>query len=307
MHPGNDALGSSRSFEALPYVVPGARIVEGGIVNSALGALAAHTVQGEVSDNPAGWPLLVRPQAFHPAAGLRHLELLGARTFIARSRAVQEALDADPAWEFLGEEGTNGLWRFYGSTQEVPPEVRVWKEPLEVTSRPLTQEEIADWWACPGAMAHPVVHLPPPTSTEADFTAWKDDPPPEPGWLDRVSDPVPFAGSDPTTGTIDFFCAEPGRPHVIAATWFPDWVAVGAEGPYPLSSGQMVVYPKGPGLVRLRHAGPVSALLGHAVSLVGVLLLLPRPRRKRPSPSSGKSHAESAEPSPSSEKGATPA
>ena len=53
----NEALGSSRCFEALPYVWPGTRTLEGGIVNSALGSLAAYTVQGEISDAPAGWPL----------------------------------------------------------------------------------------------------------------------------------------------------------------------------------------------------------------------------------------------------------
>ena len=284
MHPGNDAIGSSRSFEALPHVAPGTRIVEGGLVNSALGALAAHTVQGEVSDNPAGWPLLVKPRAFDPDSGLRHLELLGARTFIARSRDVQEALDADPGWELLGEEGTNGLWRVYGSTMEGEPLVRAWKVPLEVTSRRLTQEEIADWWACRGATEHLVAHLPGPTSTEADFGAWKNAPPPEPGWLDRVSDPVPWAEIGPKDGSIAFFCLEPDRPHVVAATWFPDWVADGAEGPYPLSSGQMVVYPKGPGFVRLRHRMLPSELVGRLLSLAGVAVFLFRAGRRRPRP-----------------------
>jgi hypothetical protein len=88
----NETLGSSRCFEALPYVWPGTRTLEGGIVNSALGSLAAYTVQGEISDAPAGWPLLVSPRSFDPDSGLRHLEPRSLRTFIARSRHVQAAL-----------------------------------------------------------------------------------------------------------------------------------------------------------------------------------------------------------------------
>jgi len=272
LHEGNEALGSTRCFEALPFVAPGTRILEGGIVNSALGSIAAYTVQGEVSDETAGWPLVVRPRSFDPASGLRHLELLGVRTFVARSRKVQAAFDADPGWERIGEEGPAGLWAVYGSTIAGEPDVRAWKRPLEVASRPLRQEEIAAWWACRGATEHPVVHLPHPTSSEADLDSWRDAPPPEPGWLDRVSDPVPFVERR-EDGSLAFFAIAPDRPHVVAASYFPDWVADGAEGPYPLSSGQMVVYPKSAGIVRLRHARLPSEILGRFLSGLAVAFL----------------------------------
>ena len=277
----NEALGSSRCFEALPYVAPGARTLEGGIVNSALGSLAAYTVQGEVSDAPAGWPLLVSPREFDPYSGLRHLELLGVRTFIARSRAVQEAIEGDPAWTLLGAEGPGDRWKVYGSTIAGEPDVRAWKTPLEVRSGTPSQREIADWWACRGATEHPVAFLPRPTSSEADLGAWRDDPPPEPGWLDRVSDPVRSVsrGSD---GSLSFETDFPGRPHVVAATWYPDWRAEGAEGPYPLSSGQMVVYPNAQNVV-LSHARLPSEIAGRLVTLCGLLalVLLPLLRRMR--------------------------
>ena len=277
----NEALGSSRCFEALPYVAPGTRTLEGGIVNSALGSLAAYTVQGEVSDAPAGWPLLVSPREFDPYSGLRHLELLGVRTFIARSRAVQEAIESDPAWTLLGAEGPGDRWKVYGSTIAGEPDVRAWKTPLDVRSGSPTQREIADWWACRGATEHPVVFLPRPTSSEADLGAWRDDPPPEPGWLDRVSDPVRSVSRGPD-GSLAFETDFPGRPHVVAATWYPDWRAEGADGPYPLSSGQLVVYPTAR-TVTLRHAALPSEVAGRLVTLCGLLalVLLPLLRGRR--------------------------
>ena len=277
----NEALGSSRCFEALPYVAPGTRTLEGGIVNSALGSLAAYTVQGEVSDAPAGWPLLVSPREFDPYSGLRHLELLGVRTFIARSRAVQEAIEGDPAWTLLGAEGPGDRWKVYGSTIAGEPDVRAWKTPLEVRSGAPSQREIADWWACRGATEHPVAFLPRPTSSEADLGAWRDDPPPEPGWLDRVSDPVRSVSRGPD-GSLVFETDFPGRPHVVAATWYPDWRAEGADGPYPLSSGQLVVYPTAR-TVTLRHAALPSEVAGRLLSLCGVLALVLLPFLRRPS------------------------
>lgn len=278
----NEALGSSRCFEALPYVVPGARTLEGGIVNSALGSLAAYTVQGEISDAPAGWPLLVSPREFDPYSGLRHLELLGVRTFIARSRAVQEAIEGDPGWTLLGAEGPGDRWKVYGCTLGGEPDVRAWKEPLEVASGIPTQRQIADWWACRGATEHPVAFLPGPTSSEADLGAWRDAPPPDAGWLDRVSDPVRSVarGAD---GSLSFETDFPGRPHVVAANWYPDWRAKGAEGPYPLSSGQMVVYPTGPSVV-LCHATLPSEIAGRALTVAGLLLLIAVPLLSRKTP-----------------------
>ena len=284
MTDANEALGSSRCFEALPYVAPGTRTLEGGIVNSALGALAAYTVQGEVSDAPAGWPLLVSPRAFDPASGLRHLELLGVRTFVARSRAVQAAFEADPAWALLGAEGPADRWKIYGSALKGEPDVRVWKEPLTVASGHLSQRLVADWWACRGATAHPVAFRPDLASPPEILDAWRDAPPPEPGWLDRLSDPVRSVrrGAD---GSLAFETDFPGRPHVLAATWYPDWRAEGAEGPYPLSSGQIVVYPTGRS-VRLHHAPLPAARLGAAATLLALavypaLFAAARRRRKR--------------------------
>ena len=291
----NETLGSSRCFEALPYVWPGTRTLEGGIVNSALGSLAAYTVQGEVSDAPAGWPLLVSPRSFDPASGLRHLELLGVRTFIARSRAVQAAFEADPAWERLGESGV-GRWKVYGSTLAGVPDVRVWKEPLRGRdsaagparrARPgELQAAIAAWWASRGATedlfpltgpdAVPVV------DAAVRIAEAATNAPPEPGWLDRVSDPVRLGAPRPD-GSIAFETDAPGRPHVVAATWYPDWRAEGAEGPYLLSSGQMVVYPTARSVV-LFHAKLPSEIAGRFVSLCGIaaLLVLPFLRRMRP-------------------------
>ena len=294
----NEALGSSRCFEALPYVWPGTRTLEGGIVNSALGSLAAYTVQGEISDAPAGWPLLVSPRAFDPASGLRHLELLGVRTFIARSRAVQRAFEDDPAWRRIGASGPGDQWKVYASSLEGVPDVRAWRTPLRgrdpaapppaASAAPgELQAAIAAWWASRGATedlfpldgpdAVPLVDAV--TRIAEDAT----NAPPEPGWLDRVSDPVRLGAPFPD-GSIAFETDFPGRPHVVAATWYPDWRADGADGPYLLSSGQMVVYPTGPSVV-LYHATLASEIAGRFLALCGLLalaaLVLRRPAPRR--------------------------
>ncbi|MBQ6102624.1 MAG: hypothetical protein IJL06_03035, partial [Kiritimatiellae bacterium] len=90
--------------------------------------------------------------------------------------------------------------------------------------------------------------------------------------LDRVSDPVRLGAPAPD-GSIRFEAVAAGRPHVVAATWYPDWVADGAEGPYLLSSGQLVVYPTAREVV-LRHAKLPSETVGRIVSAFALLALL---------------------------------
>ena len=109
LHPDNVRFGSTRAFEALP-ALNGKSIVEGGIVNSAIGSLVAYSVQGEVSDSPAGWPLRVIPRRRDVPTGLRHLELLGVRHFLARSSFVQKGVEEDPAWTLVHD---YGKWRLY--------------------------------------------------------------------------------------------------------------------------------------------------------------------------------------------------
>jgi ADP-heptose:LPS heptosyltransferase len=99
----NNVLGSVRIFESVPHLT-GKPILEGGIVNSALGAYYSYYVQGEVSKNCAGFPTLVKPTTFQPTNAALHLALFNVKHCIARWEPLKTALHHSPDWKFIAEE-----------------------------------------------------------------------------------------------------------------------------------------------------------------------------------------------------------
>jgi ADP-heptose:LPS heptosyltransferase len=99
----NNVLGSVRIFESVPHLI-GKPILEGGIVNSALGSYYSYYVQGEVSKNCAGFPTLVKPTTFQPTNAALHLALFNVKHCIARWEPLQQALRHSPDWTFIADE-----------------------------------------------------------------------------------------------------------------------------------------------------------------------------------------------------------
>ena len=86
---------------------------------------------------------------------------------------------------------------------------------------------------------------------------------------------------------VSFRTDRVGEPHIVKVSWFPNWKAEGAEGPWMLSPGLMVVVPTQPE-VRLRYQDTPVDLTGKALTVAGVgALLAPtvlgriRPRRRK--------------------------
>lgn len=96
----NNALGSTRIFECVPHLI-NKPILEGGIVNSALGAYSAYYVQGETSENCAGYPTLVTPTSFNLPNATKHLELFNVKHFIAKWNTVKDAMRKSPDWKSI--------------------------------------------------------------------------------------------------------------------------------------------------------------------------------------------------------------
>lgn len=270
LHPGNEQLGSSRIFETMPHLC-GKSILEGGIVNSALGSLAAYSVQGEISDNPAGWPLLVKPRAFDPATGLRRIELMGAKHFVARSRKVQQALRDDPAWDLVED---YGKWQLFENPSVDGALVRVWKTELPVVPVTDPQRDIVAWLGDPSAIAVPRILLRPGEPTPPKQTAValpSSAGPPPPGFLDIVSTSVPLIAQ--SADRLRFRTDAIGKPHLIAVSYFPNWRVRGARHVYLATQGFMVVFPEERD-VELRFGSTPANRVGQISTALGLVFLV---------------------------------
>lgn len=73
-----------------------------------------------------------------------------------------------------------------------------------------------------------------------------------------------------TDDSIEFDVSETGVPVMVNASYFPNWEAEGAEGPWRATPNFMVVVPTGPH-VRLTFATSTAEWLGRALSVVGLV------------------------------------
>ncbi len=269
LHPDNVRFGSTRAFEALP-ALDGKPIVEGGIVNSALGSLAAYSVQGEVSDAPAGWPLRVRPRSMDIPTGLRHLELFGVRHFLARSSYVQAGLDADPAWSLVHD---YGKWRLYENPSVDGSLVHAYPDGLPVVVTNDFQGAIIAWANDPSLASTPQVVLPtPPVVLSAPSAV----PSPSATALPAspVAHPRPVTRCEQGFNRLSFTTPYVGAPHLVAVSAFPNWkVAHGADRLEYATPGFMVVWPT-ENEVELVFAPTRADWIGRLFLLPGAVLLL---------------------------------
>ncbi len=196
-------------------------------------------------------------------AGVRHLQLLGVRYYLAFSPPAVAAADAHPD---LSRLATSGPWVVYAVDGSAVV------EPLPVW--PVVVDAAGDWLD----VAQPAF-----LGSVPDGVVLAADGPD--GWphvdAGALSDPVrrpvpqvpaPGAVVDRVVSDddrISFEVDEPGAPILVKASYFPTWRADGADGPYRVGPNLMVVVPTGR-QVTLRHTRTAIDHLGLAVSLAGI-------------------------------------
>ena len=274
LHPYNESLGSTRFFEALPALT-GHPIIEGGIVNSAIGSLTAYVVQGEMSEHTAGAPLLVQPQSFNPANGLAHLELLGVRRFIAHSNSTIEALRESPMWEEEQAIG-GGKWILFKHVSDFDGLVRKWNTPINCYVSDNFQKDSLDWMYVGAAVREPFALLKSNvvqstlTGVDSRLEELRDHPTPVGDWISDLSDDIPSnIIKNGSRYEIHFKATELNSPYIVAMSYFPNWKVKGADGPYFVTPGFMVVYPNEENVI-LYYGNTISKWFGYILSLIGI-------------------------------------
>lgn len=160
LHEANNfAFGSTRFFECVPHMVS-KPILEGGIVNSAVGSMFSYYIQGETSDSCAGFPNIMLPTTFNITNATKHLELFNVKHFIARSERTKKELNCLNDWRLLRNVQA---WSVYelethdGSYVFIPDYFPIAVETLPTKDR---WKENALWWLyTPEALHFPFLFL----------------------------------------------------------------------------------------------------------------------------------------------------
>ena len=91
---------------------------------------------------------------------------------------------------------------------------------------------------------------------------------------ERLERPGELAATTSRTGdVVSFRTDRVGEPHIVKVSWFPNWKVEGAQGPWLLSPGLMVVVPT-QAEVRLSYGDTPVELAGKALTVAGVGALL---------------------------------
>jgi 6-pyruvoyl-tetrahydropterin synthase related domain len=282
-----ERLGTTRTLENVP-AFGGQPTMEGLLIESSLNAPFHFINQAETSGTATHAVPGVDYPEFDFPTGLAHLRLFGVRYYVAYDacREDPEKNDWRPCAELgmkdqeaqaaaaagLPEVARSGRFTVYqvgtGRLVEVP-EFR----PV-LFDHPDWRGNGLRWYANQRWLQTPLVY------------ASADDPAARAAFAEagplpltslpreRLARPGELEATTSRTGDeIRFTTDRVGEPHVVKVSWFPNWRVEGAEGPWMLSPGLMVVVPTR-SEVRLGYGDTWVELAGKALGVVGVAALL---------------------------------
>jgi hypothetical protein len=218
--------------------------------------------------------------------GVQHLQLLGVKYFMASSPVVEQAANVDPQLERIA---TSGPWhtQYQGSVVDTTWDIYLVRNSQLVTplvNQPVVLEGVGNsqaqwlpvsvnWYGNPKAWATEM--------TDGGLQTWSKvkapatDPPARPLPSVQVSDVTQSADGD----QISFHVNRTGVPVLVKISYFPDWHATGADGPWRAEPNLMVVVPTSKNVV-LSYSSSGPGDLGDLMTLIGVVWLLFLLRRR---------------------------
>ena len=218
--------------------------------------------------------------------GIDHLQLLGVRYYMAISAPMQAFADAHPD---LTPVASSGPWLVY-EVADAPLVEGLANQPVVVAGADAggaTWQDLAVcWYQDPEAWAVPLAADGPDDWARVERTVapdedatpvqrctpkdwgWFGDPPPE-----VPLEPVVVSDVATTQDSISFRVDRTGVPVVVKASYFPNWKASGAEGPYRIAPNLMVVVPTDTE-VTLSYGWTGVDLAAYGLTLLGLLALV---------------------------------
>ncbi|MCU1354592.1 MAG: hypothetical protein JWM89_10, partial [Acidimicrobiales bacterium] len=283
--------GTPMALMMLPYFTDGCIGSQEGLYFESSTTVPYHFfMQAELSASGSGPQRDVVYPGFDIDAGVRHLQLLGVKYYLASSSTAVNAASTQPD---LTEVAVSGAWHVY----EVADAATV--TPLEV--QPVVAEGMGesqdDWLPTASAWFLDGSDLDVPVS-DSGPKEWKrvQAKPVPTDWrrsviwarsqlgLTGAIDQVPklprvklpsnrVSHIEMGRDTISFDVSRPGVPVLVKTSYFPNWEASGADGPYRVTPNLMVVIPHSKH-VSLHYGRTPVDLLGAGMTVLGLVALI---------------------------------
>ena len=291
-----EGYGTPMAPMLLPYWTDGCIGSQEGLYFESSPTVPHHfLMQAELSTGPSQPQRGMTYPPFDIDAGVRHLQMLGVRYYLASSPGAVAAAAGHPD---LTEVAVSGPWHVYlvaGSETVSPLE----NEPVVAGGIDESQHgwlpTAAAWMLDAESLDVPIAESGPETWKQVTARPIPEDLRGPVGWvrqqlgltgtIDRVPDlprtPLPAVEvTDIVQGrsSISFRVSRPGVPILVKTSYFPNWVARGADGPFRVTPNLMVVVPTGTEVTIDYTRTPVD-LAAAAMSLLGLAGLVVLARR----------------------------
>ncbi len=311
--PSENRFGTPMALMLLPYWTKGCVDSMEGLLFESSATTPYHFInQAELSDSPSEAMRNIPYAGMNVAEGIQHLQMLGVRYFIAFSPDVEQAALANPNLTLISRTGPwNGIYN--GTSYSDTWDVFLIHNSAQVTPlryAPVVMKGVGssetDWLSA--SMAWYIN----PSAWNVELTAngpssWKTTsvqkidvsptatqiPPPQINPVNYPATPLPAVSvSDihESSDSISFRVSRIGVPVMVRTSYFPNWSATGAQGPYRAVPNMMIVVPTSK-YVSLHYGYSSSDILGWLLTILGlvfVVIFWRRPALAVPSPAKSK-------------------
>ena len=277
--PSLNRFGTTESLMLLPYFTGGCIDSQEGLLFESASSTPFHFInQNELSPSPSNAVVGLPYGGLDVHLGIEHLQQMGVRYLLTSSTTVQSAASADPAATLIG---TSGPWSTSYNGQALDTTWKVYRIADSQVVVPLANRPVVWQGVAPGQ-----------SSWLAPSVTWYDAPsgwgvvPAADGPADwtRVAtgDRHPTAVPEPKTTvsdvrqtdqSISFHVDRVGTPVEVRVSYFPNWQASGAAGPYRVAPNLMVVVPTSHD-VTLTYGRSTADDLGQLLTLLAVVAVV---------------------------------
>ncbi|MCL5291800.1 MAG: 6-pyruvoyl-tetrahydropterin synthase-related protein [Actinobacteria bacterium] len=270
--PAYGKFGTPRAFEIIPYWT-GKPTMEGTLIESSLTAPFHFINQAEISPKPTrAVPGITYPD-FSFEMGVKHLELYNIKYLLVTSEEARAAADSSKQLKLLKRTGEFSIYEVATDGYVSIPKYR----PLKGKER-FWHETSLSWYKDEDKLDVPIVF-----GSDRALSAFKEV---GPDLKHFSKTPLSIKGGvseiSLSNEELKFKTSAIGLPHLVRISYFPNWKAEGAYGPYLVTPSIMMVIPR-ENEVRLYYGKTLADYVGVGLTIAGLLacliLVLRRPAR----------------------------
>ena len=278
-------FGTPEALMLLPFETNGCIDSMEGLLFESSATTPYHFLnQAELSAGPSEPEVGLPYGALNVTLGVQHLQLLGVKYFMAETPQVEQEAAVDPDLQLVAKSGP-WTYDYSGADTTTTWQIYLVKDSALVT--PLANDPVV----LSGVKAGPASWLGSATHEGPSLT-WYGDPskwnvelaqsgpsnwPRTP--VSDVSPTVKHVGKTKvsavtqTDSSLSFHVSRVGTPVLVKVSYFPNWHASGADGPYRVTPNLMVVVPTSHD-VTLSYGASTANHLGQLATLIGLVALV---------------------------------